>query len=310
MVTSTWQKSWGRNVLICFNKWKLMFTWNHHFQQHSPIAPRGRDALQQRWCLQGPLLGQLKHVENNHNKTAFQASCVFRSSNSLFPKAHLFLSDTVVGLIKSSTWTPGFASLLRTLQCQRQCLFVMWSLLVMRQAGSSFSLLPSLQGQLSGKHCLSKREHCQGLVPSRKNLVFSAGTRKLNCANDRKIGPCRVAGFNLAAKKETACNAAHLKVVSGVGRQMRSAVVVGVVWCHLWPGVVGHWRVCIFNCAVQCREGRSLSKQKERVWGCKSSPRKLTAELKQKLFKGALCVFRPQLCWIRNRQLISLSDSN
>lgn len=52
-------------------------------------------------------------------------------------------------------------------------------------------------------------------------------------------------------------HAGMLKVISRVGRQVRSAVVVGVVRCHLWPGVVGHWRVCIFNCAVQCREGRS-----------------------------------------------------
>lgn len=180
-----------------------------------------------------------------------------------------------------------------------------------RQAGSRSSLLPSLQGQFSGKHCLSKREHCQGPMPSRKNLVFSAGTRKLNCVNDRKTGPSSPADWldlTLLLNKETSCNVAHLKVISRIGRQVRSAVVVGVVRCHLWPGVVGHWRVCIFNSAVQRREGRCLSKQ--RVWGCKPSHRKLTAEWKQKLFKGALCVFRPQLCWISNWQSSSFSGSS
>lgn len=103
-------------------------------------SSKRKNALQQRWCLQGPLLGQLKHGENNHNKIAFQASCIFRSSNSLFPKAHLFVSDTVVGLIKSSTW--GFASLLRTLQCQRQCLFLMWSLLVSDGEAGRHQVLP------------------------------------------------------------------------------------------------------------------------------------------------------------------------
>lgn len=50
----------------------------------------------------GTPLRPVKHVENNHNKSASQASCIFRSSNSLFPKALLFLSDTIAGLIKSS----------------------------------------------------------------------------------------------------------------------------------------------------------------------------------------------------------------
>lgn len=34
----------------------------------------------------------------------------------MFPKAHLFLSDIAVGLIKSSTSTPRFASMLSALQ--------------------------------------------------------------------------------------------------------------------------------------------------------------------------------------------------
>lgn len=46
--------------------------------------------------------------------------------------------------------------------------------------------------------------------------------------------------LTLLLNKETSCNVAHLKVISRVGRQVRSAVVVGVVRCHLWPGVVGH----------------------------------------------------------------------
>lgn len=110
------------------------------------------------------------------------------------------------------------------------------------EAGRQQVLLPSLQGQLSGKHCLSKREHCQGPVPRRKNLVFSAGTRKLNCANDRKTSPRSPVDWldlTLLLNKETSCNVAHLKIISGVGRQVRSAVVVGVVGCHLRPGVVG-----------------------------------------------------------------------
>lgn len=36
-------------------------------------------------------------------------------------------------------------------------------------------------------------------------------------------------------KKKTNCNVLYLKVICRVGRQVRSAVVVGVVRCHLWP---------------------------------------------------------------------------
>lgn len=53
----------------------------------------------------------LKCVEKNRNGIAFQSVCAFMSTNSLFPKAHLFLSDIAVGLTKTSTWTPPFASL-------------------------------------------------------------------------------------------------------------------------------------------------------------------------------------------------------
>lgn len=73
-------------------------------------------------------------------------------------------------------------------------------------------------------------------------MVFSAGTRKLNCANDRKTSPQSPVDWldlTLLLNKETSCNVAHLKVISRVGRQVRSAVVVGVVGCHLRPGVVG-----------------------------------------------------------------------
>lgn len=163
-----------------------------------------------------------------------------------------------------------------------------------RQAGSRSSLLPSLQGQLSGKQCLSKREHCQGPMPSRKNLVFSAGTRKLNCVNDRKTGPQSPADcldLTLLLNKETACKVTHLKVISRVGRQVRSAVVVGVVGCHLWPGVVGHWRVCIFNTAVQCREGRSLSKIKEESMRLQTQSRKADSWRKAEIIqRSTVCL--------------------
>lgn len=57
------------------------------------------------------------------------------------------------------------------------------------------------------------------------------------------------------------------------------------------------------------REGVYQNKKK-RVWGCKPSHRKLTAEWKQKWFNGGLCVLTPQLCWISNWQSSSLSGSS
>lgn len=114
----------------------------------------------------------------------------------------------------------------------------MWPLPVNDGGGRQQVLLPSLQGQLSGKHCLSKREHHQGPMPGRKDLVFSAGTGKLNCVNDGKTGlqsPADRLDLTLPLNKKTSCNVPYLKVICGVGRQVRSAVVVGVIRCHLRP---------------------------------------------------------------------------
>lgn len=78
----------------------------------------------------------------------------------------------------------------------------------------------------------------QGPTPSRKDLVFSAETGKLNCVNDVKTGLQSLADqldLTLLLNTKTSCNVPYLKVVCGVGRQVGSAVVVGVVRCHLWP---------------------------------------------------------------------------
>lgn len=75
-------------------------------------------------------------------------------------------------------------------------------------------------------------------MPSTKDLVLSAGTGKLNCVNDGKTclqSPADQLDLTLPLDKKTSCNVPYLKVVCGVGRQVRSAVVVGVVRCHLWP---------------------------------------------------------------------------
>lgn len=69
-------------------------------------------------------------------------------------------------------------------------------------------------------------------------MLFSAGTGKLNCVNDRKTGiqsPADWLDLTLLLNKKTSRNVPHLKVICRVGRQVRSAVVVGVVRCHLWP---------------------------------------------------------------------------
>ena len=143
----------------------------------------------------------------------------------------------------------------------------MWPPPANNGGGRQRVLLPSLQGQLSGKHRLTKREHCQGPTPRRKDLVFSAGPGKLKCVNDGKTGlqsPADRLDLTLLLHEKTPCNVPYLEVVCGVGRQVRSAVVVAVVRRHLWPGVVGHRRVRIFDRTVQRREGRSLLTEKSR----------------------------------------------
>lgn len=56
--------------------------------------------------------------------------------------------------------------------------------------------------------------------------------------DDRKTGlqsPADWLDLTLLLNKKTSYNVPYLEVVCGVGRQVRSAVVVGVVRCHLWP---------------------------------------------------------------------------
>lgn len=82
------------------------FKWNHR------SITQKRQGLQQQWCLQGLLLEQLKYV----GKTEEVFSWYTRSSESSFSKAHLFLSGTAAGLIKTITRTSCFASILRASQ--------------------------------------------------------------------------------------------------------------------------------------------------------------------------------------------------
>lgn len=77
-----------------------------------------------------------------------------------------------------------------------------------------------------------------------------------------KSGTIKGWGYSKGSKEGFFSLQTYLKVISRIRWQVRRAMVVGIVRCHLGTSIVRNSRMGIFNRAIQCWKSRVLQKNK------------------------------------------------